>query len=125
MTYKYKHRAKPTKPIWYGGRLFRPAQTEGTSETSSETIFIYEQNFDLVTATYSGGHIDFGQLMALVQADGSLDMRYHHRNKDGLFMTGICHSVPEVLPNGKLRLHERWQWTCRDQSHGTSILEEL
>ena len=40
-------------------------------------------------------------------------------------MTGICKSVPEILPNGKLRLHEAWQWTCRDHSRGTSVLEEF
>lgn len=118
-------RPRPDNPIWYGGRLFRPAKTQGASETTFETVFKYEQDFDLVTATYSGGEIEFGQLIGTVQPDGSLDMRYHHRNKSGDLMTGICKTVPEVLPDGKLRLHESWQWTCRDRSHGTSILEEL
>lgn len=119
-------RKKPPYPlIWYGGRLFRPLKTEGASETSGDTIFKYEQNGDHVTATYSGGNIAFGHLIARVQLDGSLDMRYHHRNKSNELMTGICTSVPEILPNGKLRLHETWQWTCRDHSHGTSILEEF
>lgn len=125
MGYKHRHRGKKPDPIWYGGRLFKPVKTEGTPETSSETVFKYEQKGNLVTATYSGGDIEFGQLMALVQPDYSLDMRYHHWNKDGLLMTGVCHSVPQVLETGRLRLHERWQWTCRDQSHGTSILEEI
>ncbi len=125
MGYKHRHRGKAPDPIWFGGRLFRPVQTEGTSETSSETVFKYEQKGNLVTAIYSGGDIEFGQLMALVQSDYSLDMRYQHWNKDGLLMTGVCHSVPQVLETGKLRLHECWQWTCRDQSHGTSVLEEI
>jgi len=40
-------------------------------------------------------------------------------------MTGICKSKPEILPNGKIRLHERWQWTSGDLSLGQSIIEEL
>lgn len=119
-------RKKPDYPlIWYGGRLFRPVKTKGASETTGDTVFKYEQNGDLVTAKYSGGDIAIGHLIATIQLDGSLDMRYHHRNKSGELMTGICKSVPEVLPNGKLRLHETWQWTCHDHSRGTSILEEF
>jgi hypothetical protein len=40
-------------------------------------------------------------------------------------MTGICFSTPEILENGKIRLHESWEWTSGDQSKGTSIIEEL
>jgi hypothetical protein len=40
-------------------------------------------------------------------------------------MTGVCHSKPEILKNGKIRLHETWQWTSGDQSKGKSILEEV
>lgn len=123
--YKFQDRGRDAEAVHYGGRYFRPVQTQGASETTSETVFKYEQRGALVTATYSGGDILFGQLMAIVQPDYALDMRYQHWNKEGLLMTGICHSVPQVLENGKLRLHERWQWTCGDRSHGTSVLEEI
>lgn len=116
---------RPKNPIYYGGRIFRPVQTKGTSETTSETIFIYQQDHDLVTATYSGGEIAFGQLIGLIQRDGSLDLRYHHRNKSDVLMTGKCFTVPEVLPSGKLRLHETWEWTSPNKSSGTSTLEEF
>jgi hypothetical protein len=29
------------------------------------------------------------------------------------------------LGNGKIRLHETWQWTSGDFSSGTSIIEEI
>jgi hypothetical protein len=29
------------------------------------------------------------------------------------------------LPNGRLRLHEEWQWTNGDLSKGRSIVEEI
>ena len=52
-------------------------------------------------------------------------MRYHQINKNSEFMTGICNSTSEALPNGKIRLHEAWQWTSGDQSKGKSTLEEI
>jgi hypothetical protein len=52
-------------------------------------------------------------------------MRYHHVNTSGELMTGVCVSTPEVLPTGKVRLHEKWQWTSGDQSKGESIIEEI
>jgi hypothetical protein len=40
-------------------------------------------------------------------------------------MTGICRSTPEILPDGRIRLHEKWQWTSGDRSSGESIVEEI
>lgn len=40
-------------------------------------------------------------------------------------MTGICNSKLEILHNGKIRLHETWQWTSGDKSKGESIIEEV
>ena len=43
----------------------------------------------------------------------------------GLLRTGTCQATPEVLPDGRLRLHEEWQWTNGDRSVGRSIVEEV
>lgn len=111
--------------MWYGGRLFRAVENSGTGQVSADTIFKYEQNKDMVTATYSGGHIRFGQIIGRVDADGILDMRYQHIDREGAMMTGYCRTTPEVLPSGKLRLHERWRWTCGHRAKGRSTLEEI
>ena len=111
--------------IWYGGRLFRPVDTEGSSQTGTDTIFKYDQKADLLTGKYSGGDILYGHLIGRVDENGKINMRYHHMTVDGILMTGKCRSRPEILDNGKIRLHERWQWTCGDFSKGRSILEEI
>lgn len=111
--------------MWYGGRLFRPVKTSGSSQTSEDTIFKYEQTDDMVTATYSGGHIQFGQIIGRVDADGILNMRYQHIDREGELMTGYCITTPEVLESGKIRLHEKWKWTCGHRAKGQSILEEM
>jgi hypothetical protein len=56
---------------------------------------------------------------------GRLNMRYSHVNRGGELMTGRCESTPEALLDGRLRLHERWQWTSGDGSRGESIVEEV
>ena len=111
--------------MYYGGRLFRPSETSDTSQAGTDTIFKYEQNGNLVTATYSGGNIRFGQIIGLVGEGGVLDMQYQHVDRDGALMTGYCKTTPEILPNGKLRLHEKWRWTCGHRGKGRSVLDEI
>ena len=40
-------------------------------------------------------------------------------------MTGICKSYPEYTKEGKIRLKEFWNWTCKDNSCGQSTLIEV
>ena len=109
----------------YNNKKFRPLQNTKNGETSSETIFHYKQEGNILQSTYSGGIIKTGHLIALVHVNGNLDMRYHQINTKGELMTGVCNSTPDILPNGKILLHESWQWTSGDKSKGTSVLEEV
>lgn len=109
----------------YHNKRFRPVQNTPNGETSEETIFHYTQSGPILTCSYQGGRIVHGHLIGLVDADGNIDMRYHQVNDEGKLMTGQCLSTPEWLPNGKIRLHEEWQWTSGDHSSGSSILEEV
>jgi len=111
--------------IDYDKRVFKSVQNSETGEVSGETTFYYHQKDDLVWAEYAGGEIVFGNLIAKVLADSSLEMRYQHLNRKGELMTGKCFSAPEILENGKIRLHEKWQWTSGDFSKGESVVEEI
>jgi hypothetical protein len=108
----------------YNNRFFKPISNTENGETSSETIFHYKQNGNILTADYSGGKIRHGHLIGLVNEQGNIDMRYHQVNNKGELMTGICKSTPEIMPNGKIRLHEVWEWTSGDMSKGSSVLQE-
>ena len=110
--------------INYNNKLFKPINNTENGETSNQTIFRYKQTGNILTAEYSGGKIIFGHLIGLVDENGDIEMRYHQVNNQGELMTGICHSKPERLANGKIRLHETWQWTSGDKSKGQSIIEE-
>jgi hypothetical protein len=51
-------------------------------------------------------------------------MHYQQVNDQDELMIEICISTPEILENGKIRLHENWEWTSGDQSKENSIIEE-
>lgn len=108
----------------YNNKVFKPISNTDNGETSNETIFHYKQVGNIVTATYSGGKIIQGHLIGLVDSFGNIEMRYHQVNDKNELMTGICKSKHEILANGKIRLHEAWEWTSGDKSTGTSIIEE-
>jgi len=108
----------------YHNKKFRPISISENGEVSSELIFHYLQKGNVLTCTYHGKNIVKGQLMGLVDDNGKIEMRYHQVNRNGDLMTGMCVSVPEIMENGKIRLHESWQWTSGDRSKGESILEE-
>lgn len=111
--------------INYNGRTFKTFTNSENGEAAEDTIFHYSQSGDIVTATYSSKNIKAGNLIAKVLADYSLEMLYQHINTKGEFRYGRCHSIPEVLPNGRLKLYENWQWLNGDMSKGTSILIEI
>jgi hypothetical protein len=111
--------------INYDGRRFRSVMNSPSGEVDAETTFEYHQIGHLVWATYRGGSILFGTLIAKVDPTGGLDMRYQHMNSRGELMTGRCRSTPELLTDGRIRLHESWEWTSGDHSSGQSVVEEI
>jgi len=110
--------------INYNQKIFRPISNTENGETSNETIFVYTHIGNIITSTYSGGKIISGHLIGLVDEQGNINMRYHQVNNKGELMTGQCQSTPEILPDGRIRLHETWEWTSGDYSKGQSIIEE-
>ena len=108
----------------YNDKNFRPISNTENGETSNKTLFHYKQVGNILTSEYSGGKIIYGHLIGLVDKSGNIEMRYHQVNDNNELMTGMCISIPEILENGKIRLHENWKWTSGDQTKGTSIIEE-
>lgn len=109
----------------YHNLTFRAVTNTDNGETSSETIFHYKQDGQILTAAYSGGSILEGRLIGLVETDGTLRFRYHHINDKCELRSGQCVSVPEILADGRIRLHEQWQWMYDDDSAGESIVEQV
>jgi len=105
------------------GRRFRALTNSAGGQVSGETEFVFGQDQDVVHARYSGGAISLGFLVGVVDGD-TIDFRYVHIDRDGATSSGRSVDTIEVLPDGRLRLHERWEWESHDGG-GTSVLEEV
>ena len=105
------------------GRIFAAvAEVEG-GEVGPSTHFHYAERDGVVQAEYAGGAIRRGHLIGTRDGD-RVEFRYAQLAADGSTSTGHCVSRVEQLPDGRLRMHETWEWESRPGS-GTSIVEEV
>lgn len=111
--------------INYNGKTFTSKENTANGEVSAQTFFEYKQEGNIISASYSGGEIVKGTLIGIVKEDGELEFRYNHVNQQNEIRGGKCHSRPEILPDGRIRLYEKWQWTDSDNTEGESIIEEV
>jgi len=111
--------------INYHNKCFRVVENTSNGETSTETIFEYKQENEIISCSYGGGKIKTGNLLGTVDASGVINMSYHQINTKGELVFGTCTSKPVIMPNGKIKLLESWQWGSGDLSKGNSTLEEL
>jgi hypothetical protein len=111
--------------IDYNNRRFKVATNSENGEVSSNLIFHYLQKGNMLSCTYADKKILHGHLIGIVKEDGTIDLSYHQINDKHELKTGLCNSRPEMMPNGKIRIHENWRWTSGDLSEGTSMLEEV
>ena len=106
----------------FDGRRFAPVGETG-GEVGAGTVFEFGQDGDLVWARYAGGGIRLGFLVGTLAGD-VLSFRYAQVGLTGETATGHSTDRVELLPDGRLRLHETWEWESRPGS-GTSTLEEI
>ena len=110
--------------INYNGKRFAVLENSENGALGPSTIFEYQQKGNIIHCTYQGEQIVYGHLLGVVNEVNTISLTYHQVDWEGKIRTGICTSTPEIMKNGKIRLHESWQWTSGDRSKGNSILEE-
>ena len=105
-------------------RRFRDVTPDHAGDVGADTVFGYREEADgTVHARYEGGSVRLGFLVGARSGD-ELDFHYSHVTIGGELASGRCHSRIEVLDDGRLRLHETWQWTTQP-GDGTSVVEEF
>ena len=124
-TFAKRFPAPPADPIDYDRRTLISQANTANGDAGGGTQFQYRQRDETIWATYEGGKVRFGTLIAVPDTAGFLNMRYQHVNQDGDIRTGVCWSAPELLPDGRVRLQEYWRWTSGDGSRGASVVEEV
>ncbi|MDQ3803204.1 MAG: n-acetylglutamate synthase [Acidobacteriota bacterium] len=87
--------------------------------------FHFRQEGDAVWATYQGGAIVLGLLLARADERGELDVRFQQLTAAGELKTGRGLSRVEVLPDARLRLRETWEFTSGATGGGEAVFEEI
>jgi hypothetical protein len=109
----------------YGGRVFATTTNSENGDAAPGTLFRFQQSERDVWATYHGGRVHEGMLVAVVDEHDGLEVRYHQRDTNGRIRVGRCRTTPTRLEDGRLRLHEDWQWLDGDRSSGAAELDEI
>lgn len=110
--------------INYNNKTFVAKLNSENGEVDQLTVFKYYQNDKMIWGNYAGGQIKKGFLIGTANEDSSLEFFYQHLNSSNLLKAGKCVSTPIILRDGRIELHETWQWLCDDFSKGKSILIE-
>jgi hypothetical protein len=100
----------------YDGKVFR----SGSGATAR-----WHQAGDLVWADFAGGDVRRGSLTGRCRPDGSLELAYSMVLAGGEVVAGHCTSTPERLPDGRIRLRERWRRFTPHPTAGLSTIEEV
>lgn len=111
--------------INYNNRQFVSVENTDAGEVSSSTYFHYKQEGNILYADYAGGVIVKGKLIGIVNEDDTLEFRYNHVNTANEIRGGKCKSTPKLTPDGKIELHEKWQWLDKEQVKGESLIREV
>lgn len=107
--------------ISYDGRTFR---AQGRPEGEAP-VARYRQDGDLVWAEFAGGDVRRGALAGTCAPDGTLEFAYSMVLTGGEVVSGCSISSPEVLADGRIRLHERFERYGRNAATGASCIEEI
>jgi hypothetical protein len=105
--------------IDYDGRKFRKPGDDGG------TVAVYHQDGDVVWAEFTGGPVRRGSLNGTRRPDGTLHLGYTIVLDTGDVVCGRTVNTPELVPDGRIRLHERWERYGPHADSGTSYVEEV
>lgn len=112
-------------PLSLDGIKMNVIKTADNGVVNQDTIFIFSQDDDVVTAKYQGGRILQGYLVGKLTAENKLDFSYCQMQLDGKLDNGLSTCQVGKSDNGKLQLVENFEWKSRPGEFGTNIFQEL
>lgn len=106
-------------PYNFNNKTFSLLENSENGKVNADTVFVYEQEGDLVTAEYYGGTIRYGKIIALLK-DNTLDMLYQCITTDNELKAGKALAQISYHENGKLKLKLNWEWLGEKKDTGIS-----
>lgn len=105
--------------IDFNNKLFSLVRNSEEGKASSDTIFRYKQEGDLVTADYSGGDIRYGKVVALLIRE-ELHMLYQCLTYENELKAGKAIAKISFGSDDKMRLKLSWEWLGDISKKGSS-----
>jgi hypothetical protein len=99
-------------------------KTDPDGVVNKDTFFLFSQEENIVSASYSGGKIKQGFLIGILN-ENKLIFSYCQLQKDGNIDNGQSACELSMSENGKLRLTENFTWASREGIAGINVFEEL
>jgi len=93
--------------------------------SSSETVFHYAQQEDVITGTYAGGLIAHGFLVGKQTGPDEIELLFHCLTSTKSLEAGQSRGKITEDGNGHLLLIFSWNWLTGDQSGGFSSYIEV
>ncbi|HEU5110653.1 MAG TPA: hypothetical protein VFT95_19095 [Micromonosporaceae bacterium] len=106
--------------INYDGRRFRKVTSDPDAPVAT-----YHQRDDLVWAEFAGGEVRRGSLTGTCAPDGTIDFAYTMVLAGGAVISGHSTNKPVFLPDGRIRLDDRWERYGAHAEQGTSSIVEV
>jgi GNAT superfamily N-acetyltransferase len=104
-------------------KQFKVIKNDGIDvEVTTETIFNFYQNEELIYAEYKGGKVKYGEIFGLVE-NNTVHFYYSQVNFEGVKNQGSSTDEIKVLDNNKLQLIDKWEWKNKS-GKGLCIMEE-
>lgn len=100
-------------------KTFTLQQNTNNGTSNGDTIFHYKQDENLVTATFSGGTILCGNIIALHHGD-YLEMIYQMLTVNQELKSGKAIAQISILENSEIQLDLNWEWLSGSGNVGTS-----
>lgn len=88
--------------------------------SSSETIFTYFQDGDVITGEYSGGEIVAGRFVGTFSPPDRIELLFHCVIRTSELLAGKSSGLMSEGADGKLRLDFDWHWLYGATGGGTS-----
>lgn len=105
--------------IDFNNKTFSLVANSYKGKASSETVFKYHQDGDLVTADYYGGDIRYGKIIALLKNE-ELHMRYQCLTTANELKSGKAIAGIRLTGKNKIKLKLSWEWLGELDRKGTS-----
>ena len=102
------------------GRTFRAVSNSNNGHLNSETEMRFTADDGIVVATYSGGTIAVGHVLAKRTSATELEMLYHGATSEGIHSAGTARATFSPDSEGRLHMYLNWQWLTGDRSEGQS-----